>query len=78
MCFFGYVSKEMKKLILLEVIIHIHYTRYGLLFLLHNRYYHKGVSGGDKSIARERIVLCAIVGATSTIPYVDQMNYVVM
>ena len=41
--------------ILLEVIVHIHYTAYILLFLLHNQYHHTKVSRGDRTLARERI-----------------------
>ncbi len=59
-CLFAYISREERereeKSILLEVIVHIHYTSYTLLFLLHNQYHRIEVSRGDTSFAKERMM----------------------
>lgn len=56
-CLFAYVSKNRKEeSILLEVIIHIHFTTYKLLFVLHNQNHHIEVSRGDTYIAKERMM----------------------
>jgi hypothetical protein len=61
-CLFAYIfSREEEEesgqeSILLEVIVHIHYTSYTLLFLLHNQYHRIKVSRGDTSLAKERMM----------------------
>ncbi len=44
---------EGRKSILLEVIVHIHYPAYILLFLLHHQSHHIEVSRGDTYLAKE-------------------------
>ncbi len=71
-------GRRERESILLEVIVHIHYTAYILLFLLHNQYHHIEVSRGDTSLSKERMMWCGIIGKTPTIPYIHQMNCVVI
>jgi hypothetical protein len=59
--------EKKRESILLEVIVHIHYTAYILLFLLHNQCHHIAVSRGDTSIATKCMMWCATIGKTPTI-----------
>jgi hypothetical protein len=52
---FQRVREREEESILLEVIVHIHYTSYILLFLLHNQCHHIEVSRGNTSIAKKSV-----------------------